>query len=397
MKILHVEDFFHPDAGYQINILAKYLAKKGHEVIIVTSKLDNLPDYLTTFFGKENIVDRDEEYSKLYGVKILRIPAIKYINGRSIFGRELIEAIKTISPDMIYSHGNDAFSGMKLIYYCTRKGIPLISDSHMLEVASKNKFKHLFRFFYRATVSKRIVKYGINVIRTQDDDYVIKNYKLPLELCPFISFGSDLLLFHPDNKVKETMRLANNVPDDAFVIMYAGKLDKYKGGILLAEAIKEKLSTKKKVVFLIVGSVVGEYGNEVESILNKSENVIIRYPTQTYVNLPKFYQMADLALFPKQCSLSFYDVQACGLPVVLEFNDLNNLRLVHSNGKGFAPDNVEEFRKTIEYFVNMPNEEYEVYKKNAVDYVTKGYDYDAICDRYLDIIEKEYKRQMDSP
>lgn len=38
MKIVHVEDFFHPDAGYQINILPKYMAKMGHEVVVITSE-----------------------------------------------------------------------------------------------------------------------------------------------------------------------------------------------------------------------------------------------------------------------------------------------------------------------------------------------------------------------
>ena len=55
MKIVHVEDFFHPDAGYQINVLPKYLAKFGHEQVIITSEMDKIPDNLTQFFEIENM------------------------------------------------------------------------------------------------------------------------------------------------------------------------------------------------------------------------------------------------------------------------------------------------------------------------------------------------------
>jgi len=55
MKIVHIEDFFHPDAGYQVNVLAKYLKKFGHEVIVITAEMDKIPEYLTRFFGRDNI------------------------------------------------------------------------------------------------------------------------------------------------------------------------------------------------------------------------------------------------------------------------------------------------------------------------------------------------------
>lgn len=29
MRIVQIEDFFHPDAGYQINVLSKVLAEHG--------------------------------------------------------------------------------------------------------------------------------------------------------------------------------------------------------------------------------------------------------------------------------------------------------------------------------------------------------------------------------
>ena len=69
MKVVNVEDFFHPDAGYQINILSKYLVALGHEVTIITSEMEKVPTTLTSFFGRET----QRSTVNQYGVKILRL------------------------------------------------------------------------------------------------------------------------------------------------------------------------------------------------------------------------------------------------------------------------------------------------------------------------------------
>ena len=85
MRIVQIEDFFHPDAGYQVNILAKYFAKKGHEVVVVTAEMEKIPDELTSFFGKDNIDEKDRHYEQEYNVRIVRVPVKKYFSGRVIY------------------------------------------------------------------------------------------------------------------------------------------------------------------------------------------------------------------------------------------------------------------------------------------------------------------------
>jgi hypothetical protein len=46
MKIVHIEDFLHPDAGYQLNSLAPLQRAQGHDVTIVTGELDKIPEDL---------------------------------------------------------------------------------------------------------------------------------------------------------------------------------------------------------------------------------------------------------------------------------------------------------------------------------------------------------------
>ena len=115
MKIVHIEDYFHPDAGYQINILPKYLSKFGHSQTIITSEMKKIPEELTSFFGKTNIDERDRVYEKENGVKIIRLPLITFLSGRAVFGLGLEYKLKKLKPDVIYVHGNDTLTGIRVI------------------------------------------------------------------------------------------------------------------------------------------------------------------------------------------------------------------------------------------------------------------------------------------
>lgn len=395
MNIVQIEDFFHPNAGYQINIVSKYLVKFGHRVTIITADMKNVPEELTKFFGRENIEKYDKDYENLTGVKIIRVPVKKFISGRAVFSKKLYKLVDNLTPDILYVHGNDTLPGIHYISKLGRLDYALVSDSHMLEMASTNRFNKVFRMFYKKIITPKIIKYNMTVIRTQDDPYVEKCLGIPLKQAPWISYGSDTLLFHPDDMIRKKFRNDNNISDKAFVILYAGKLDEAKGGKLLAKTLQKKFNTSKEVVIIVVGNMVGEYGKTVEKIFKESENRILRFGTQSYLDLAKFYQSVDLVLFPRQCSLSFYDVQACGLPVIFEDNNINIDRCKHNNGWTFKSGDIDDFRNKIEYVLNFPEDKYNTVKKSAYKYIIDNYDYEIKAREYDRIIVKEYQKFLD--
>lgn len=386
MRIVNVEDFFHPDAGYQINVLSKYLASFGHEVIIITSEIEKVPGALKSFFVSENIEQLDKEYTEKYGVKIIRLPIKTFVSGRAIFTKKLKKTIRELSPDVLYIHGNDTVVGMWSIGNCRRAHIPLLTDSHMLSMASVNPFNKVFHLFYKCFITPIIKKNNITVIRTQDDLYVNSVLGIPLSQAPWISYGSDTLLFHPDDNAKKSFRQENGISEDDFVVVYTGKLDEAKGGKLLAETFKEKFDTKRNVVLVVVGNASGDYGEEVEKIFSESQNKVVRYPTQKYRDLPRFYQMADLSVFARQCSLSFYDAQACGLPVLSEDNNINVDRCSHKNGWNFKAGSIDDFRAHIIAAANMNKEEYSNVSENAYRFIIENYNYEDKAREYEKII-----------
>lgn len=392
MRIVHIEDFFHADAGYQVNILSKYFVQEGHEVVIVTAEMDKIPTELTSFFGRDNVESSDRAYEEAYGVKIIRVPVVKYFSGRVIYDKSIFSIVEELKPDVLYVHGNDTLIGMQYTWKAKRLHYPIVTDSHMLEMASTNKLSKYFRKFYRKFVAPYIIKGNIPVIRTQDDSYVQKCLGIPLDMCPWISYGSDVLLFHPDEQVKADFRQKYGIAQNAFVAVFAGKLIESKGAMLLAEAFRKKFAGERQVVLVAVGNTSGEYGYKVEETFAQSENKILRFPTQKYAALAEFYQAADIAVFAKQCSLSFYDVQACGLPVISEDNNINVDRCSHDNGMCFKCGDMADFRAKVQAFADMDAQTFDAYCANSKDFILSEYDYGHKAREYLAIIQDAYDR-----
>lgn len=396
MRIVQIEDFVHPETGYQVNILSKYFSNFGHEVFIVTSELNKIPEFLTSFFGMENIEEKDEWYRKQTGVKIIRVPIIKYVSGRSVYTGEIFKVVDKLNPDVLFVHGEDTLIGMQYILKVKRLKCALIMDSHQYDMASRNPFREQFYYVYRRIFTPIIKKYRLKTVRlVEHDDYMQRHFDIPQELTPYISYGTDTLLFHPDDGVRRRMRERHQISPEDFVVVYAGKLDESKGGDLLAGAVAEKLKTEKDIVFLIVGNTVGSYGEKVEAAFTKSENRIIRIPTQKYNDLAQFFQMSDACVFPKECSLTFFDAQACGLPVVSEDNEVNVERCAHFNGMIFKKGDVEDFRKHIAAIADMPDETRREMSSNALSYVIRNFNYFDIAKEFEELLKREYVRQKE--
>lgn len=393
MKIVHVEDFFHPDTGYQVNLLTKLQVEQGHDVTIVTSEFDKMPPFLTAFFGKKDIEGRDRAFEERTKVKVIRMPLYKFISGRSIYHFKIFKVVNDEKPDVLFMHGEDTMIGMQYIMKSSRLKFPMVLDCHMLEMASENRFREVFRWIFKNFVTPKIIKNNIPLIRVVDSDYVQKCLGLPLEKTTLLSFGTDTTMFSPDKEKGLAWRKAHGFSENDFVVLYAGKLDEFKGGQYFADTLKEKFPQVqgRDVKFIVIGNAVGEYGEQVEATLKESENEILRFPTSTYIGLLDYYQAADLAIYPKQCSLSFFEVQACGLPVVFEENEINTQRIQFGNGYTFKGGDVQDFRAKIIQVGNMEKGEFETMRQNGIKYVYDNYNYVPIAQKFTDVCEGAVK------
>lgn len=377
-----------------MNPLAKFQQHQGNEVYIATVDKEHLyPVYKEFGDSGETLDQEDKVYEDATGVKIIRVKAKGYYFRRLVYTNEIFKVVELVKPDVLFVHCVETITAMRFML----KGLkyPMMFDSHMLSMASQNKFAKLYEKLYAAIFGRKIRDKGYIVVRTQDDKYVNGKLGIPEAQTPFISFGTDTILFSPSIEVRNSFRKEHNISEDVFVVVYTGKLTEAKGGMLLAETFKEKFS--KEVILVCVGTPPNnEYGEKVRKILKESQNRVIMFPTQKYQELAKFYQMADLSVFPKQCSMSFYDAQACGLPVLSEDNNVNVDRCSYNNGFNFKAGSVEDFRTKIKEVSHMSAKELQTYRNNAKKFIDNGYSYEHIAKeytRYLQVSINNYNKQ----
>lgn len=391
MRIVQIEDFFHPDAGYQVNILSKEWARNGHDVYIITAKEKHLPDNLTKFFDFRDIESKDSAYEIKYNVKIIRVDTNGRISSRIIFRRRIFKLIDSLEPSILYVHGNDTYIGIITALRINKLKYPVIFDTHMVDMASNNKFNKLFYFFYKKIITPKLVRNKVYILRTAEVDYIFDKFNYPFDLSPNLGFGSDVSIFFPSDLVKRRLKKEMNIPDDSFVFIYAGKLDETKGGYFLSESLLKKVESTKKLTFIIIGNCNSNRCEDIEFNFTNSENNVIRFPTQAYENLGDLFRVADVAIFPKQCSLSFYDMQASGLPVILENNEVNMTRAGNQNGILFNVNDKESFRKALVDYANMNSELFDEHVANSLKLIKEHYDYSKIAIKYLSYLELSIK------
>lgn len=399
MKILHVEAEYIPGLGYQVNLLSKYMAKLGHEVIILSTELDIVRPHQKNYIGTYSKKVDYDHYSAT-NVKIIRIPCKGLISDRHIWSFRVFDKIKEINPDIMFLHDNDTLVSMLyIVFYLKKFQIPLITDSHMVAIASRNKFAKLFQFLYRKIITLIIVRNNINVVRTVDDDFILKVFNIPKDLAPIISFGSDVERFRPNDIRKKQLRTKYGIPLDNRVFIYTGKLSKDKEGIFLANSLLEPfiLNNNAKISFLIVSSVDGEYGNKVEETFNRSSNQIIRMPFVDHEELSDVILTADVAIIHYAASLTYFDYLASGLPVIWSDIEINVRRSDKRFVNLFENLNVKSLRDNIDYFIGLDDEELSKKSKMARDFAVENYSYDNITNQFINVLKSEIDYRKNNP
>jgi glycosyltransferase involved in cell wall biosynthesis len=399
-KILHVEAEYNPGLGYQVNLISKYMAKLGHEVIILSTELNVVRKHQKPYLDNYN-EQSDIRHFNETNVRIIRVPALGIISDRHIWSFKVYKIIKKLEPDIIFLHDNDTLvSIVYLLFFIKKQQIPLITDSHMVALASKNKLSRLFQFTYRRIVTPIINKNSIKVIRTVEDDFIFKVFNIPEELAPVISFGSDVDRFRPDQVKKYLLRKKYGIPIENRVFIYTGKLSIDKHGLFLANALKDGFvnnSVAAGISFLIVSSVTGDYGEQVEKVFKKSRNHIIRIPFVKYKDLADIILTADVAMIHYAASLIYYDYLASGLPVIWSDIEINKNRSDERFVSLFCNLNQSSFRDAIQLFIEMSSDDLSFKSKLAREHAVENYSYERITDRFLELFTNEINYRKSHP
>lgn len=350
MKIVHVEDYFDPTAGYQINELLYASKNFGDDVFLITSS-DMTP------FHKTVDLTKDIEYEKETGVKIIRLDPLVKISSRLIL-KKLNKTIKSINPDVVFMHGIGDFKDLQL--WKNKPEYKIIRDCHMSWVASKNRFN---KFFYKifsvffAPIINNSSKYEV-VYALGDEEYeYLRRIGIKDSKIDYLKHGyNDSVMFFNEND-REITRNRYGFKKSDIVISYIGKFNEAKRPDLIIDIV-EKLDKKyENINLMFIGPKNEKYMiffNEKLERINDEFNIVID-DTKPFNELRKYYAASDICIFPRETTLSSIHAQVCGCPVIMEKHKSNTERVIN-NSNLFAINDLSDAASILKRIID--NDEY---------------------------------------
>ena len=320
-KIVHVSYYFHPEMGYDINLIGKYHSEE-YDYVIITS------DILTPWgISAKEIEEEDRAFEKTNKVKIIRCNSSTPTGRHSVYMKRLRKTIMAEKPSIAFFHGIEAYTYFHSLLTLPRR-IKIFGDTHTLRSQFQD-MSFLGKVLY--WVFKRLVVPRINkdpnlffYTAIENKDILIKDFGMDEHRIHDNEISVDPHLFYPKDP---DYSLIPGLDGSRLTLGYVGKFDFYKEPHLILEAISA-LKLEQKINLVFIGPRDTKYMEEKwdESGLNK-ENISIFYlDSVKNQDLVNYYALYDFLVIPRFNSLSSLDIQACGKPLIMEKDDTNELR-----------------------------------------------------------------------
>lgn len=388
-KMVHVVYQFHPEMGYDSNLFARF-AHPDLEVIILTS--DNLD--LWNLSASE-VKQADLMVEEQFGVEIIRLPSFKTGKKKAgVFMKGLNRKIEEINPEIVFYHGLESPTYAWSIFKQIGKRF-ITADTHTLF----SQFKDVtflggiyLNIIFKPLIVNRLKKINAPLYYTALENKKVlewfgfeANQIFDNEIC------TDVELFRKvDVKFKDFLPQTNI---QGKVLLYTGKFDHFKQPEIILDAIKIiENEIDFKLDLVLVGPKNEEYQN---THFNKTfENELIQIhllgPARNH-ELYQYYSAADIAVFPKQNTLSALDAQACGLPVIMESDETNQERL-KMGGVCYEPGNIQDLATKILKLLK-DDQLVKSLSDNGQKYMHERYNYQK---KMMDIQEMLIERYQDN-
>lgn len=334
--------------GYQENFLPLEQKKIGNEVQIITS--DRIPNYRgykknvgsvigNRIIGKGVFEDNSIIIHRLYSILEVQNGGLLILNG-------LKKKIKELDPDVIHVHNALSILALQVVFYSKELNYTVFVDDHThennLNISSLHKrvYLTLTKVFY--SVYKTRVCYWMPVTSSARE-FLHSQLKVPYEKMVLLPLGADTNRFVKSVELRNTGRNEINLSRSDFLIISTGKFDSCKDIHYLINAFKELAERYPHVKLLLIGDGPKDYMEKLydlaQSLIEVDRILIKGFVPNS--DLPKYYNAADIGVWPGDHSITVIEAVATGLPVIVPKKDSAYDILFENNAAiGFERGNV---------------------------------------------------------
>lgn len=363
-----------------VKILKEGLENKGHQVLIVTADVNASHHYI-----QDGILRCPaKEFKSLYGYGV----AFPISNTRQ-------NMIAQFAPDIIHIH-NEFGVGLTGVRVAKRLNVPLvytlhtlyddyiyyISPKHLTGATKRISHKYMGFLGKRADVltgpSKKCADY-FAAIGIDKPVYVIPN-------------SVETEMFNPStisSIQKAEIREQYNIPADAFLCCFIGRLGKEKAIDVLLEMWKNTITAEDNMHLMIVGD--GPYKAEFMELANQLGigHQVTFTGAIPHEQLPPYFATCDVYLtasLSEMYSISMLEAMASGLPVVQKL-DPDNIDQIKSGVNGFTYQDEKEMATILRNIKALDSDKRTALTASVIDSV-KERNSDGIAAYMLDLYTK---------
>lgn len=316
MKILMICDFYVEELAYQDVLFAKYFAKEGHSVSVITSTYTDHFEHIGNRKSSNNI---ESSCTGIYA-KIFRKKYNVNIAGKIKSFRGLGAVLRSECPDIIFLHGISFDIFVISLYLNSYRNVRLIVDLHADYINSAKNWISLkiLNGYLRAFLISIALRYTnkIFTVAPSCSKFAEEVYKIPREKIELIPLAPDSDSLRQVNlESANEVRKLLNIPADVKIVFWGGKISKSKKVDLLVKSFFHL----SNYYLVLVGAAISEeqdYYDELRIISESFKNII----WAGWMSQPRVYScimMADLCVYPTSQSVLWQQSIALGKPIIV--------------------------------------------------------------------------------
>jgi len=312
MKILQVIPFFSPKLGGSVTVayeLSKELAKRNHEITIITTNFEFDPHYADTI--------------RTEGVTVILFPNIANI-GHFIYSPSLQKWLENNLKkfDIIHLHNYRSYQNAMVRKFAVKHGIPYVMQAHG-SVPPFFEKEHLKKCFDKMWGNKILHDAAICIASTQMESDQYEKMGVLKNKIVIVPNGIDISRY-ADLPSHGQFKSKYQIPENVRIILSLGRIHKIKGIDVLVEAFSQILGDMHNVKLVIAGPDGGSVAEIQQQIreLHIEDYVLFTGPLYEKDKLEAYID-ADVFVLPSRYDSfgnTLMEAWMCALPVIVTDN-----------------------------------------------------------------------------
>lgn len=275
-------------------------------------------------------------------------------NFSGIDNRDLNERVTQYNPDALLVYGWSFKSHLRVLrYFKGRKKILFRGDSTLLDESNGFSLKKTARRFFLRWVYRHI---DVALYTGEANKAYFLQHGIKESQLHYTAHAVENERFFDTDGIYEAKAIAwrreLQIPDEAMVFLFAGKLEEKKDPGLLISAFKTM--TDPDIRLLIVGNGLLEQKLKEQAA---ADSRILFLDFQNQQLMPVVYRLGDVFVLPSKgpgetWGLSVNEAMACSRPVIVSNRCGSAADLVYENGFIFESRRQTELERAIRFFVD---------------------------------------------